>query len=117
MKKEELAQFQKDPKNYRWGLFYYCLQDPRVVVPKRLIKLGWTINFAHPKAFAALFMSFVIAVGPAVVASAILTPLVEQKKMSVQMATGLQTGVIILTILYIIVSCRNYCARFEKTCE
>ena len=30
------------------GLVYVCPADPRVVVPKRTARLGWTLNLGHP---------------------------------------------------------------------
>lgn len=39
--------------NWKWHIFYYCKEDPRVIVP-RLTNLGWTINFASPLAIPAL---------------------------------------------------------------
>ena len=37
-----------DPANWKWGIFYFSPQDPRIIVPKRIRGLGWTINFARP---------------------------------------------------------------------
>ncbi len=34
-----------DASNWKLGLFYYCTEDPRVIVPKRL-GVGWTVNLA-----------------------------------------------------------------------
>ncbi|HEY2572591.1 MAG TPA: DUF5808 domain-containing protein [Verrucomicrobiaceae bacterium] len=50
-----------DPGNWRLGLFYFCRKDPRVVVPKRMRGLGWTLNLARPLAlpFAALTVTAV----------------------------------------------------------
>jgi len=44
------AQLHADPANWKWGIFYFCRQDPRIIVPKRIRGLGWTINFARPSA-------------------------------------------------------------------
>jgi len=41
---------ENDPANYKWG-FYYNKQDARVIVPKRIIGLGWTFNFAQPLSY------------------------------------------------------------------
>ncbi|HPG40620.1 MAG TPA: DUF5808 domain-containing protein [bacterium] len=38
-------------ENYKWGIFYYNLQDRRLFVPKRNKLLGWTLNFANPWAY------------------------------------------------------------------
>jgi len=47
-----------------WSLVYRCLKDPRVIVPRRRPWMGWTINFAHPLAWAVLIVMVSIAVGP-----------------------------------------------------
>ncbi len=33
---------------YIWGIFYYNPDDSRILVPKRIPWLGWTLNFARP---------------------------------------------------------------------
>lgn len=45
-----------DPTNYRYGIFYFNPNDDRIIVPKRITALGWTLNFANPKAYIALFI-------------------------------------------------------------
>jgi uncharacterized membrane protein len=47
--KETLERWHKDPKNWIWGLFYYNKFDPRLLPPKRIAAMGWTVNFANPK--------------------------------------------------------------------
>lgn len=51
----------KDPHSWKWGV-YYCTADPRVIVPKRLKWMGWTMNLARPSAFpiAALLCAMMI---------------------------------------------------------
>jgi hypothetical protein len=39
-----------NPKNWKGYFFYFCKEDPRIIVPKRLRGLGWTLNFARPLA-------------------------------------------------------------------
>lgn len=34
-----------DPVNYKAGIFYYNPKDRRIIVPKRLRGMGWTLNF------------------------------------------------------------------------
>jgi hypothetical protein len=41
-----------DPAHWKLGIFYFCRQDHRIIVPKRIRGLGWTINFARPAAYA-----------------------------------------------------------------
>jgi uncharacterized membrane protein len=44
-------------KNWKWGLFYYNKEDQRVFVEKPNPNYGITLNFAHPKAYLALFLA------------------------------------------------------------
>ena len=53
MNPERLNQLWSDPQNYR-GSVYRCKEDPRVVVPKRKQGTGWTLNFAHSRAWWVL---------------------------------------------------------------
>jgi len=39
------------PENYKWGIFYFNPEDPRVIVPKNIQWMGWTLNFARPAAW------------------------------------------------------------------
>lgn len=36
-----------DPINYKWGIFYFNRKDDRIVVPKRVRWMGWTLNFGN----------------------------------------------------------------------
>jgi uncharacterized membrane protein len=38
---------------YLWGLFYFNLQDQRLIVPKRF-GIGSSFNFGHPGSWLAL---------------------------------------------------------------
>jgi hypothetical protein len=62
MTREELDRLWAKPEN--WGIVYRCAEDPRVIVPRRRQWMGWTINFAHPRARLALLSSVAIVVGP-----------------------------------------------------
>lgn len=71
MARADLERLWNDPAH--WSLFgYRCPQDPRVIVPKRVRALGWTINWAHPKAVQMLLLMMGIAAGPALVVIAIM---------------------------------------------
>ncbi|KQR67447.1 DUF5808 domain-containing protein [Pedobacter sp. Leaf176] len=50
-----------NPENWKWGLFYFNRDDSRIIVPKQMVGLGWTFNFAHPISFIfiALIFAFV----------------------------------------------------------
>jgi hypothetical protein len=49
MTREQIEDCWKDPHNWKWRV-YYCKADPRVIVPRRLMWMGWTVNFARPSA-------------------------------------------------------------------
>ena len=67
----DLERLWSDPKH--WTAFgYRCANDPRIVVPKRLSSLGWTLNWAHPKARSTLAMFVAIAIVPAILVRLIL---------------------------------------------
>lgn len=41
----------KDPTLWKWGIIYFNPEDTRIVVPKRIESLGWTLNFARPSSY------------------------------------------------------------------
>ena len=47
--KVQLENWHKDPKNWKFGSFYYNKEDERIFPPKRIAWMGWTVNFANPK--------------------------------------------------------------------
>jgi hypothetical protein len=49
-----------DANNWKLGFIYFCKADQRIVVPKHLRGLGWTLNFARPLAlpFLGLLLAF-----------------------------------------------------------
>lgn len=49
-----------DANNWKLGFIYFCRADQRILVPKRLRGLGWTLNFARPLALP--FLGFLLAV-------------------------------------------------------
>lgn len=49
-----------DSNNWKLGFIYFCREDQRIFVPKRIRGLGWTLNFARPLAVPAL--GFILAV-------------------------------------------------------
>jgi hypothetical protein len=46
-----MEELHADPRHWRLGIFYVCRDDPRVIVPKRIRGLGWTLNFARPSMY------------------------------------------------------------------
>lgn len=51
---ETLEKWSKDPNNWIWGIFYFNPEDKRILPPKRIPWMGFTVNFANPK--SVLFM-------------------------------------------------------------
>lgn len=45
--KETKEKWHNDPNNWIWGIFYYNKEDKRLMPPKRLAFMGWTVNFAN----------------------------------------------------------------------
>ena len=54
-----------DSKKWKAGVFYCDRKDSRVVVPKRMQGMGWSVNFGHPlKATLFIVLSLVIVLVP-----------------------------------------------------
>lgn len=51
-----------NPDHYKWGLFYFNREDPRVIVPKINKWMGWTLNFASPFSYLLILAIVLIAV-------------------------------------------------------
>ena len=64
MTREEIEARRKDPRNYKWRLIYFCKEDPRVIVPRRIKWMGWTLNFARPSAIPTLVLIVAFLVIP-----------------------------------------------------
>jgi hypothetical protein len=64
MTPEEIEACWKDPRNRKWGILYFCNADPRVIVPKRLKWMGWTVNAAHPSAIPITLLLLAILAVP-----------------------------------------------------
>jgi uncharacterized membrane protein len=45
---EDYDNWHKDPKNWYLGLFYYNPKDKRLLPPKRIQWMGYTLNLANP---------------------------------------------------------------------
>ena len=52
----------EDPANYKWGLFYFNRADKRIIVPKRLKMMGWTLNFANFYTYVILLLIIAVAI-------------------------------------------------------
>ncbi len=60
--RDELEREWRDESNWRGGLlgFYVAPRDPRLIVPKRWLRLGWTFNLAHRASWLLLAALIVI---------------------------------------------------------
>ncbi len=56
--KETLKKWHDDPANWRLGIFYYNPIDKRLLPPKRISELGWTVNYGNP--YSILFMLAIV---------------------------------------------------------
>jgi uncharacterized membrane protein len=54
--KELLEQWHQDPKNWKFGIFYFNKDDKRIFPPKRNKYLGWTVNFANSSSIIVLLL-------------------------------------------------------------
>jgi uncharacterized membrane protein len=60
--RETLEQWHKDPNNWIWGIFYFNPKDKRLLPPKKIMWMGWTVNFANPYSILVLII-IVAAIG------------------------------------------------------
>lgn len=59
--KEQLEIWHKDPNNWKYGSFYYNKDDERLLPPKRIAWMGWTVNFANPKSIFVFVFILIVA--------------------------------------------------------
>lgn len=52
---DQQNEWQRDPSNWIWGIFYFNRKDKRLLVPKKVEWMGVTINMAHPLACVVTF--------------------------------------------------------------
>mgnify|MGYP000259320783 CR=1 FL=1 len=64
MTENEINDLWKDPKNWRIFFIYYCKDDPRIIVSKRVKSMGWTLNFANPWAFPTIILVALCVLAP-----------------------------------------------------
>jgi len=57
----EQDRMRNDPENYKWGIFYFNPKDPRFILPKRNIGMGWTLNFANPYSYLVILGIIILA--------------------------------------------------------
>jgi uncharacterized membrane protein len=61
LEKEILNRMSQDPNNWK-GMFYFNRKDPRLIVPKFIPALGWTLNFASPYSYLFIIVLIVIII-------------------------------------------------------
>jgi hypothetical protein len=71
MTREEIETCWKDPNNRKWGIFYYCKADPRVIVPRRWKWMGWTVNTARRRAIPVVLLLLAIVAVPLLIVRAL----------------------------------------------
>jgi hypothetical protein len=58
-----LEKLWSDPANWHNLGVYYCKDDPRMMVPKRIKWAGWTPNFAHTASWIRLLIGMATTMG------------------------------------------------------
>jgi uncharacterized membrane protein len=48
-----------EPNHYIWGFLYFDPGDHRIIIPRKIAWMGWTLNFASP--FSYLLIAGAIA--------------------------------------------------------
>ena len=71
MTREEIEHCWKDPHNRKWGVFYCCKADPRVIVPRRWKWMGWTVNTARWSAIPVVLLLLAIVAVPLLIVRAL----------------------------------------------
>lgn len=61
--KETKENWLRDDKYWKWGVFYYNTEDKRILPPKRIPWMGWTVNFANPISIITLVIITVALIG------------------------------------------------------
>lgn len=56
----------------KWGDVYFSKKDPRIIVPKRIKWMGWTVNLAHT-AGILLFVGALFGISCIVIAILLIT--------------------------------------------
>ena len=65
--KNDFDQFENDrmiddPMNYKWGIFYFNRKDSRIVAPKRIRGMGWTLNFGNIYTYVLVILIIVAGI-------------------------------------------------------
>lgn len=57
---EDYDNWHKNPNNWYLGFFYYNPKDKRLLPPKRIQWMGYTVNFANPYSVSLLLPVLII---------------------------------------------------------
>jgi len=98
MRPEEIEACWKDPRNRKWGV-YYCKADPRVIVPKSIKWMGWTVNAARPSAIPMVLLLLAMVAVP----------------ISIATFKGAGMGMVLLTVAASIAAVGVLCAYLAST--
>lgn len=63
---QKYDEWHADPNNWKLGIFYFNPKDPRIMPPKKIKAMGWTVNFANP---VSILIMIVLIAGICVYAS------------------------------------------------
>ncbi|MGB8355548.1 MAG: protein kinase [Chthoniobacteraceae bacterium] len=80
----KLDEMSRDRNNWHLYFIYFCRRDPRIIVPKRITGLGWTINFGNP--FAVPFTIGIIGLVLGVMEAANVVGLTGNALLTVKVA-------------------------------
>ena len=58
---ESMDSMNKNPNNWK-GIFYVNSKDPRIIVPKMIPLMGWTVNFGHKTTYIGMGLIILIIV-------------------------------------------------------
>lgn len=51
-----------EPKHWKLGLFYFNKKDTRILLPKRINQLGWTLNFGRWQVWLVIIIIIIMIV-------------------------------------------------------
>jgi len=103
--------FHANPDNWKLGIFYFCRADSRIVVPKRIRGLGWTLNLARPLALP--FLIYLVAAIHGVLELAVALGSGGDPKPALKLVSGL-AALGIITGVVATVADRRYNGRSSR---
>jgi hypothetical protein len=98
-----MNEFKEDPAHeqtscWKYGLFYYDEDNPRLIVPKRVKWAGWTINTAHPQSWLVLLALLAVLLVP----------------IAVEIALGVATPVIVIPTVIVSILVVSFVAHIAS---